>query len=96
MAAFPGIRSLKQEIRFQGQAIPLSQNQYKLLKILVLHKGEAVSRTQLTHRVYGREHSPDSRDIDMLVSSLRKQLCVDDQKLELIKTIRGIGYMLLV
>lgn len=87
---------LKQEIRFQGQAIPLSQNQYKLLKILVLHKGEAVSRTQLTHRVYGREHSPDSRDIDMLVSSLRKQLCVDGQQLELIKTIRGIGYMLLV
>lgn len=86
---------VKQELRYQDRPISLSQNQYNLLKILVLHKGEAVSRTQLTHRIYGREHAPDSRDIDMLVSSLRKQLSVDNQDLELIKTVRGIGYMLL-
>lgn len=86
---------LNQQIRFQDQPIPHSRYQYTLLKILVLHKGEPVLRTQLTHRIYGREHSPDSRDIDMLVSSLRKQLNVDNQDIELIKTVRGIGYMLL-
>lgn len=86
---------VKQELLYQDTPVSLSQNQYNFLKILVLNKGEVVSRAQLCHRIYGREHSPDSRDIDMLVSSLRKQLSSYTPDLELIKTVRGIGYMFL-
>ena len=86
----------RQEIRYGEHIIPLSNNQYNFLKALAMQKGEAVSRTQLCHRVYGREHSPESRDIDMLVSSIRKLLVADKSGGDLIKTVRGIGYKLVI
>jgi DNA-binding response OmpR family regulator len=49
----------------------------------------------LCHRIYGREHTPDQRDIDMLASRLRKHLLDDKEDLNIIKTVRGIGYMFL-
>jgi two-component system OmpR family response regulator len=62
---------------------------------LIQNKGQVLSRTQLCHRIYGREHTPDQRDIDMLASRLRKHLLDDKEDLNIIKTVRGIGYMFL-
>lgn len=83
----------KQQLTHLGKLIPLNHNEFTFLKILIQNKGQALSRTQLCHRIYGREHTPDQRDIDMLASRLRKHLSDDKEELNIIKTVRGVGYM---
>lgn len=79
----------KQQLTYLDKLVPLNHNEFIFLKILIQNKGQVLSRTQLCHRIYGREHTPDQRDIDMLASRLRKHFL----DLNIIKTIRGIGYM---
>ena len=81
-----------QAISYQDQSLPLNHNEFALLKVLIQNKGEAVSRTQLCHRIYGREHSPEQRDIDMIISRLRKHLSIHVGSHNFIQTVRGIGY----
>ena len=79
----------KLKLTYLGKLVPLNNNETILLKILIQNKGQVLSRTQLCHRIYGREYSPDQRDIDMLVSRLRKHF-LDPS---IIKSIRGLGYI---
>jgi DNA-binding response OmpR family regulator len=85
----------KQQLTYLDKLVPLNHNEFTFLKILIQNKGQVLSRTQLCHRIYGREHTPDQRDIDMLASRLRKHLLDDKEDLNIIKTVRGIGYMFL-
>jgi DNA-binding response OmpR family regulator len=79
----------KQQLTYLDKLVPLNHNEFIFLKTLIQNKGQVLSRTQLCHRIYGREHTPDQRDIDMLASRLRKHFL----ELNIIKTVRGIGYM---
>jgi len=57
----------------RGKNISLTTNEFALLKILIQCKGQVLSRAQLTGRLHSRDYTRDQRDIDMLVSRLRKQ-----------------------
>ena len=81
------------ELTNAGDVVPLNHHEFALLKILVQNAGKPMSRTQLSDRLYGRDHAPDQRGIDMLVSRLRKQLSRDNSAFECIQTVRGVGYM---
>jgi DNA-binding response OmpR family regulator len=61
--------------------------------VLVLNAGQPFSRSQLSARVYGEDHSPDQRNIDMVVSRLRKYLNQGASSREYIQTLRGVGYL---
>lgn len=55
--------------------------------------GRALTRDILLDITRSRELSPFDRSIDILVSRLRKKVEPDSKHPEVIKTIRGIGYM---
>jgi two-component system response regulator CpxR len=81
----PGSR----EVRRAGTRIALTSLEFDLLQLLLDHAGSVVPRGELSRRVLGREFDPFDRSIDVHVSSLRRKLGPG----ELIKSIRGIGYL---
>ncbi len=78
----------------KGIVIPLSHAEYQLLLVLLTHPNRVLSRDQLLDLTQGRESGPFDRSIDVLVGRLRRRLNDDANQPELIKTIRGRGYLL--
>ena len=77
-----------------GVATPLSGGEYRLLRILLDHPNRVLNRDQLTELIQGREAEPYDRAIDVQVSRLRQRLHDDSREPQLIKTVRGEGYVL--
>jgi len=80
-------------VRRSGEVIELTGVEYDLLEILLRNAGQIVKREDLVKEVLGRELSPFDRSIDMHVSNLRRKLGHQQNGLERIKTIRGVGYI---
>lgn len=74
--------------------VSLSGSEYKLLRIFLDAPRRVLSRDQLMARMEGRDWSPDERAIDIQISRLRKRLREDAREPQLIKTVRGEGYVL--
>ncbi|WP_301101922.1 response regulator [Propionivibrio sp.] len=79
-----------------GVATPLSGGEYRLLRILLDHPNRVLNRDQMTELIQGREAEPYDRAIDVQISRLRQRLRDDGREPELIKTVRGEGYVLAV
>ena len=77
-----------------GVATPLSGGEYRLLRILLDHPNRVLNRDQLTEMTQGREAEAYDRAVDVQVSRLRQRLRDDSREPELIKTVRGEGYVL--
>jgi len=76
----------------EGIGVDLSGGEYELLLALVEHPQRVLSREQLLDLARNRNASPFDRSIDVQVSRLRRKLEAEDGA-ELIKTIRGAGYL---
>lgn len=74
-------------VYFQGKEIELSLREFFLLKTLVRHQGQVLSREQLLNHVWGYDYDPGSNIVDVYIGYLRKKL-----QSNLIETVRGIGY----
>lgn len=72
-----------------GEQVRLTAQEYKLLSYLMHHKGEVISRTELTEHIYDQDFDRDSNTIEVFVNRIRKKIAVD-----VIKTVRGMGYRL--
>jgi two-component system OmpR family response regulator len=77
-----------------GVVTPLSGGEYRLLRILLDHPNRVINREQLTEMIHGHEAGPFDRAIDVQVSRLRQRLRDDSREPQLIKTVRGEGYVL--
>lgn len=75
-------------------AVPLSGAEYRLLRILLDHPNRVVHRDQLVELIHGREAEAYDRAIDVQISRLRQRLRDDAREPQLIKTVRGQGYVL--
>ncbi|MEL0586389.1 MAG: response regulator [Candidatus Thiodiazotropha sp. (ex. Lucinoma kazani)] len=84
----------QQLISPDGVIVPLSNAEYRLLQVLLTHPNRALTRDQLLDLTQGRDGGPFDRSIDVLIGRLRKRLGDDAKQPELIKTLRGRGYML--
>jgi DNA-binding response OmpR family regulator len=78
------------EARIGGSACSLSERELRLLRYLVEHAGEVVSREQLLSEVWGYTFAPGSNIVDVYVARLRRKL----GRPELIETVRNAGYCL--
>lgn len=83
----------RQLIDPQGVVAPLSNADYRLLKVFLDHPNRILNRDQLLDYTQGREADPFDRAIDVQVSRLRQRLHDNAKKPSLIKTIRGEGYL---
>jgi DNA-binding response OmpR family regulator len=70
--------------------VPLTKLEFLLLRELMDHAGESVSKSKLLASVWGYDSDPGSNVIDACIRRLRSKL-----GFELIKTVRGEGYQLI-
>jgi two-component system OmpR family response regulator len=77
-----------------GLVVPLSGAEYRLLRVFLEHAQCVLSRDQLLELANGREAILFDRSIDVLVGRLRKRLRDDGREPQLVKTVRGEGYVL--
>lgn len=85
-------RTTQQVVR-AGKAIDLSRREYKILDLLMMHSGELVTRTMLLEKIWGYGFDPQTSIVQTHVSRLRTKVDKPFHK-ELIKTVRGSGYIL--
>ena len=76
-----------------GADLNLTTGEFALLKILVSHPREPLSREKLMELARGREHEPFDRSIDIQVSRLRKLIEPDNTHPRYIQTVWGFGYV---
>jgi len=94
--AFAGWRLdlLKRELhRADGEPVPLTTGEYDLLQALARSPNRVLNRDQLMDLVKGREWAATDRVIDTQIVRLRKKIERDPKNPELIKTVRGAGYI---
>ncbi len=75
-----------------GQAQELSKKEAALLKLLVEHEGEVVSREQILQIVWGYNVYPTTRTIDNFILNFRKYFEEDSRNPKHFHSVRGIGY----
>jgi DNA-binding response OmpR family regulator len=78
----------------QGQELALTQHEFALLCVLAERAGRVLSREQLLELAHGSQEGPVDRAIDVHVSRLRQKLGDDARSPRLLKTVRGVGYVL--
>ena len=78
-----------------GRELGLTASEFGLLHALVERPGRVLSREQLLELVQGSADEAFDRSIDVHVSRLRHKLGDDPKSPRILKTIRGVGYMLM-
>lgn len=79
-----------------GKKLDLTDVEFGLLEALMRVPGKVLSRDELSQAALGRAFGPFDRSLDMHVSRLRRKLNPDEEDEELVKTIRGVGYQLVL
>jgi two-component system OmpR family response regulator len=78
----------------QGKSVDLTTGEFELLAALVKYPGRVFSRDELLEATRNREAGPFDRTIDVQVGRLRRKIEADPQRPEIIKSVRGAGYVL--
>jgi len=76
-----------------GGDIPLTTGEFELLQVFLAAPGRVLTRDQLIGQMHGREAGPYDRAIDVQVGRLRRKIEHDPANPELIKSVRGAGYL---
>ncbi len=71
----------------------LTQREAMLLKYLVDHEGEIVSRKELLEKVWNISGDVDTRTVDNFIARLRKYFELDPRRPVHIKSVRSAGYI---
>jgi two-component system, OmpR family, response regulator ArlR len=82
----------KHQILVDNQEIVFTQREYELLLYLIKNKGKVCSRNQIIEDVWDIHFEYDTGVIDVFMNAIRKKLNLHKDQ-ELIKTIRGVGYI---
>ncbi|GGI77951.1 DNA-binding response regulator [Shewanella hanedai] len=75
------------------EAISLTSGEFAVLKVLVSHPREPLSRDKLMNLARGRDYSALERSIDVQVSRLRRLIEKDPANPRYIQTVWGLGYV---
>lgn len=76
-----------------GTPIELTSGEFALLKVLVEHPNQVLTRDQLMTHVHGRDAGPFDRAIDVQIGRLRRKIEPDPTAPSMIKSVRGTGYL---
>lgn len=78
---------------YNGRAIDLTMKEFELLKYLMEHPREVLTREQILENVWGYDFMGESNVIEVYIRYLRLKIEDEGQK-RLIQTVRGVGYVL--
>ena len=79
-------------VSWNGTPISLTKKEFDLLRYLMAHKGQAVTRDTLLSDVWGYDYAGDTNVVDVYVRYLRHKIDEPFQ-VKTIHTIRAVGYM---
>jgi len=82
----------RQETKRKGKPVKLTVREYAVLKFLVQHEGEVVTRDMLLNQVWGYDTFPTTRTVDNYILALRKKLEEDTANPQHIMTVHTAGY----
>jgi DNA-binding response OmpR family regulator len=88
------IDATSMEVSVNGAPISLTTIEFSLLHALAQRAGRVLAREQLLQLLHGTAEEAFDRSIDVVVSRVRAKIEVDARNPRLLKTIRGVGYML--
>jgi DNA-binding response OmpR family regulator len=77
-----------------GREVALTTGEFELLSVLALNAGRVLSRDFLLEETRGREAAAFDRTIDVLIGRLRRKIEAQPDDPQLIKSVRGAGYIL--
>jgi DNA-binding response OmpR family regulator len=80
------------QARRGSRRLDFTAREFDLLRYLVAHRGEVVTRDQLLNHVWGYEEFPTTRTVDNFVAKLRQKLESSPREPEHILTVHGAGY----
>jgi DNA-binding response OmpR family regulator len=80
------------ELRAGGRTVKLTLMEADLLRFLIEHENEVVSRSRMLEAVWGLREDTDTRAIDNFIVRLRKYLEDDPATPRHLLTVRGVGY----
>jgi DNA-binding response OmpR family regulator len=80
------------ELHAKDQVVRLTLMEAQLLRYLIQHEGEIVSRKAMLEDVWGLREDTDTRAIDNFIVRLRKYIEAEPAKPEHLLTVRGVGY----
>jgi len=80
-------------LKRNGEVLPLTTGEFAVLKVLLEHPRQPLSRDRLMSLARGREQGPFDRAIDVQVSRLRKLIEPDPSTPRYLQTVWGFGYV---
>ena len=82
------------EISVRGKPVSLTTAEFQLVHVLAQRAGRVLGREQLLQLLHGTADEAFDRSIDVVVSRVRQKIEEDPRNPRLLKTIRGVGYVL--
>lgn len=76
-----------------GQEIAMTAMEMRLLCVFAENPGQVLNRDQLLEMAHERSWEPFDRSIDLRISRLRRKIEANPRKPEVIRTVRGLGYI---
>jgi DNA-binding response OmpR family regulator len=75
-----------------GQRIPLTAREARILRLLHRHRARAVSRAELLEQIWGSPGDLPTRTVDATIANLRQKIEVDSASPRIVVTVKGVGY----
>ncbi len=82
----------RQIVSRDGEAIDVSPQEFKVLRLFLTSNGRALSRDDILARCWGAEYEGTPRTVDNFVRSLRVKLELNAEEPRHFLTVRGHGY----
>ena len=76
-----------------GAEIPITAMEFTLLRLFLRNAGRILTRDQILDETDDRGMDPFDRSIDLRISRLRKKIESNPARPEIIRTVRGLGYI---
>jgi two-component system phosphate regulon response regulator OmpR len=75
------------------QEIAITAMEFSLLRVFAENRGRILNRDQLLEQAHDKGWEPFDRSIDLRISRIRRKVEANPTKPEVIRTVRGIGYV---
>ncbi len=82
----------KRIIKVKGEEIPLTPNEFNILYLLAVNKGNVLSREQIIDKIFGLDFTGYDRTIDVHIKNIRKKIEEDSKSPKYIITVTKAGY----
>lgn len=84
----------RHSVRVRGEDIETTPTEFKLLVFLMEQVHKVVSHRDLLRHVWGPEYAQEAEYLRVYIGRLRQKLEIEPARPQILKTIRGVGYML--